>query len=63
MKCRYMYVYTRITFVVVLSPTIKIFPRHLGPNLYIFAVKFSSTFYGDFMTYHREKTPTKVISC
>jgi hypothetical protein len=39
MKCRYMY--TRIILVAVLSPTIKIFYRHLGPNLYIFVVKFS----------------------
>jgi len=53
---RYMYVYTCMIFAVVLSPTIKIFPRHLGPNLYIFAVKVSPSF-------HREKTPTKVISC
>jgi hypothetical protein len=28
---------TRMIFVAVLSPTIKIFHRHLGPNLYIFA--------------------------
>ena len=34
------------------SPTIRIFHRHLGPNWYIFAVKVSPTFYGDFMTYH-----------
>ena len=34
MQCRYMYVYTRIIFVAVLSPTIKIFHRHLGPNFY-----------------------------
>ena len=45
MKYSYMYVYTRMIFVAVLSPTIKIFPRHLGPNLYIFAVKFSPWFY------------------
>ena len=66
MKYSYMYVYTRMIFAAVLSPTIKIFHRHLGPNLLIFAVKvslISPTFYGDFMTYHREKTPTKVISC
>jgi hypothetical protein len=31
-----MYVYTRMIFAAVLSPTIKIFHRHLGPNLYIF---------------------------
>jgi len=43
-----MYVYTCITFVAVLSPTIKIFPRHLGPNLYIFAVKFSPWFHWHF---------------
>ena len=66
MKYSYMYVYTRMIFAAVLSPTIKIFHRHLGPNLKIFAVKVSPTFYGDFMTsptFHREKTPTKVISC
>jgi hypothetical protein len=33
MKCSYMYVYTGIIFAAVLSPTIKIFHRHLGPNL------------------------------
>jgi len=33
MKYSYMYVYTRMIFTVVLSPTIKIFHRHLGPNL------------------------------
>ena len=54
---------TRMIFAAVLSPTIKIFHRHLGPNLYIFAVKVSPTFYGDFMTFHREKTLTKLISC
>ena len=32
---------TRIIFATVLSPTIKIFHRHLGPNLYIFMVKVS----------------------
>ena len=48
MKCRYMYVYTRIIFVAVLSPTIKIFHRHLGPSLYIFAVKFSPWFHWHF---------------
>jgi hypothetical protein len=36
MKCRYMY--TRIILVAVLSPTIKIFYWHLGPNLYIFTI-------------------------
>ena len=45
------------------TQAIKIFQRHLGPNLLIFAVKVSPTFYGDFMTFHREKTPTMVISC
>jgi hypothetical protein len=45
MKCSYMYVYTRMFFAVVLSPTIKIFHRHLGPNLYIFAVKVSPSFH------------------
>ena len=44
MKCSYMYVYTRMIFAAVLSPAIKIFHRHLGPNLYIFAVKFSPWF-------------------
>ena len=76
MKYSYMYVYTRMIFTAVLSPAIKIFHRHLGPNLLIFAVKVSPTFYRDFMTsptfyrdfmtsptFHREKTPTKVISC
>ena len=66
MQCRYMYVYTRIIFVAVLSPTIKIFHSHLGPNLYfrseIFTV-ISPTFYDDFMTYHRKKIQTKLISC
>ena len=33
MKCSYMYVYTRMIFAAVLSATIKIFHRHLGPNL------------------------------
>jgi hypothetical protein len=36
-----MYVYTRMIFAAVLSPAIKIFHRHLGPNLLIFAVKVS----------------------
>ena len=54
---------TLMIFATVLSPTIKIFHPLLGPNLYIFAVKVSPTFYGDFMTFHHEKTPTKVISC
>ena len=63
MKYSYMYVYTRMIFAAVLSPAIKIFHRHLGPNLLILAVKVSPTFYGDFMTFHREKTQTKVISC
>ena len=43
-------------FAAVLSPAIKIFHRHLGPNLLIFTVKVSPTFYGDFMTYHRHFT-------
>jgi hypothetical protein len=54
-----MYVYTRMIFAAVLSPAIKIFHRHLGPNLLIFAVKVSPTFYGDFMTYHRHFTAKK----
>jgi hypothetical protein len=41
MKCSYMYVYTGMIFAAVLSLTIKIFHRHLGSNLYIFAVKAS----------------------
>jgi hypothetical protein len=41
MKYSYMYVYTRMIFAAVLSPAIKIFHRHLGPNLLIFAVKVS----------------------
>jgi len=32
--------------------------RHLGPNLYTFTA-ISSTFYGDFMTYHRHFTAKK----
>ena len=59
MKYSYMYVYTRMIFAAVLSPAIKIFHRHLGPNLLIFAVRVSSTFYGDFMTYHRHFTAKK----
>lgn len=59
MKYSYMYVYTRMIFAAVLSPAIKIFHRHLGPNLLIFAVKVSPTFYGDFMTYHRHFTAKK----
>jgi hypothetical protein len=39
---------TRMIFVAVLSPTIKIFHRHLGPNLYIFAVKVSPRFHRHF---------------
>jgi len=35
-------------FAAVLSPTIKIFHRHLGPNLYIFAVKVSPWFHQHF---------------
>jgi hypothetical protein len=45
--------YTHLTY------TNKIFHRHLGPNLLIFAVKVSPTFYGDFMTYHRHFTAKK----
>jgi len=47
--------------------------RHLGPNLYIFAVKVSPWFHRHFTEilwhtfvsppFHCEKTPTKVISC
>ena len=33
MKCSYMYMYTRMIFAAVLSPTVKIFHRHLGSNL------------------------------
>ena len=47
-----MYVYTRMIFAAVLSPAIKIFHRHLGPNLLIFAVKVSprkNTDQGDFL--------------
>jgi hypothetical protein len=36
MKYSYMYVYARMIFAAVLSPAIKIFHRHLGPNLLIF---------------------------
>jgi len=43
-----MYMYTRMIFAAVLSPTIKIFHRHLGPNLYIFAVKVSPWFHWHF---------------
>ena len=49
MKYSYMYVYTRMIFTAVLSPTIKIFHRHLGPNLSIFAVKVSPWFHRHFM--------------
>ena len=59
MKCSYMYMYTHMIFATVLSLTIKIFHRYLGPNLYIFAVKVSPTFYGDFMTYHCHFTAKK----
>ena len=55
MKYSYMYVYTRMIVAAVLSPAIKIFHRHLGPNLLIFAVKVSLKFFGDFMTFHHEK--------
>ena len=37
-----------MNFAAVLSPTIKIFHRHLGPNLYIFAVKVSLWFHRHF---------------
>ena len=47
-KCRYMYVYTRMIFAAVLSSTIKIFHRYLGPNLYICAVKVSAWFHRHF---------------
>ena len=40
---------TRMNVAAVLSPTIKIFHRHLGPNLYIFAVKISLWFHRHFM--------------
>jgi hypothetical protein len=50
---------TRMNFAAVFSPTIKIFHRHLVPNLYIFAMKISPTFSGDFMTYHRHFTAKK----
>ena len=33
MKCSYMYMYTCMIFATVLSPTVKIFHRHLGSNL------------------------------
>ena len=49
---------TRMIFAAVLGPTIKIFHRHLGPNLYIFTM-ISPTFYGDFMTYHCHFTTKK----
>ena len=45
MKHSYMYVYTRMIFAAVLSPAIKIFHWHLGPNLLIFAVKVSPWFH------------------
>jgi hypothetical protein len=48
MKCSYMYVYTGMIFAAVLSLTIKIFHRHLGSNLYIFAVKASPWFHRHF---------------
>ena len=50
---------TRMIFATVLSPTIKIFHRHLGHNLYIFAVKVSPWFHRHFMTYHRHFTTKK----
>ena len=48
MKYSYMYVYTRMIFAAVSSPAIKIFHRHLGPNLLIFAVKVSPWFHRHF---------------
>ena len=48
MKYSYMYVYTRMIFAAVLSPAIKIFHRHLGPNLWIFVVKVSPWFHRHF---------------
>jgi hypothetical protein len=48
MKYSYMYVYTRMIFAAVLSPAIKIFHQHLGPNLLIFAVKVSPWFHQHF---------------
>ena len=48
MKYSYMYVYTSMIFAAVLSPAIKIFHRHLGPNLLIFAVKVSPWFHRHF---------------
>ena len=53
---------TRMIFAAVLSPTIKIFHRHLGPNLYIFTT-ISPTFYDISLPFHCEKTLTKLISC
>ena len=47
-KYSYMYVYTRMIFAAVLSSAIKIFHRHLGPNLLIFAVKVSPWFHRHF---------------
>jgi hypothetical protein len=61
-----MYVYT-YDFHSDVSPTIKIFHRHLDPNLYIFRGEsftvISPTFYDISPPFHREKTPTKLISC
>jgi hypothetical protein len=51
---------TRMIFATVLSPTIKIFHWHLGPNLYIFTVKVSPWFHPHFMTYHRHFTAKKL---
>ena len=39
---------TRMIFAAVLSPTIKIFHRYLGPNLYICTVKVSAWFHRHF---------------
>ena len=61
-----MYLYTRMIFAAVLSPTIKIFHRHLGPNLYIFAVKVPRDFidilrrfYDISPPFHRKKNTDK----
>ena len=43
----------------IFAAIIKIFHRHLGPNLYIFVVKVSPWFHRDFMTYHRHFTTKK----
>ena len=48
MQLHVRYVYTRLIFAVVLLPTIKIFNRNLGPNLYIFVVKVPPWFHRHF---------------